>query len=214
VTAEIDHLFVLADPGAPNADALVEAGFTEGSPRRHPGQGTTNRRFFFENAMLEFLWVERADEAGSDRVQKTHLLERWHRRDTGGSPFGICARPPANAKACAPFPAWKYRPPYLPADRSILVAENAQTIEEPFLFYLPRGEPPSDDPEHEAGLQLLTNVLVHTPVSRPFTESFRGVDGLVSVTAGDHHHMTLVFDHKNQGSTLDLRPALPLTIRY
>ncbi|MGA9266227.1 MAG: hypothetical protein WBV79_07185, partial [Rhodomicrobium sp.] len=50
---EIDHIFVLTDMDAPSAGALLRLGLTEGPPNRHPGQGTANRRFFFDNAMLE-----------------------------------------------------------------------------------------------------------------------------------------------------------------
>ena len=60
---EIDHIFVLTDTDAPSAGALLRLGLTEGPPNRHAGQGTANRRFFFDNAMLELLWVENVDEA-------------------------------------------------------------------------------------------------------------------------------------------------------
>jgi len=46
---EVDHLFVCANLGAPEADSLIAFGLTEGAPNVHPGQGTANRRFFFHN---------------------------------------------------------------------------------------------------------------------------------------------------------------------
>ena len=46
-TMHLDHIFIRARPGAPEAEALKAFGLTEGSPNRHPGQGTANRRFFF-----------------------------------------------------------------------------------------------------------------------------------------------------------------------
>jgi hypothetical protein len=49
---ELDHLFVCASPGAPEAEKLVEFGLQEGPPNQHPGQGTANRRFSFANAMI------------------------------------------------------------------------------------------------------------------------------------------------------------------
>ena len=53
-----DHAFVFVGAGAPDADfGLVAAGLVEGTPNIHPGQGTQNRRFFFQNGMIEFLWV-------------------------------------------------------------------------------------------------------------------------------------------------------------
>jgi hypothetical protein len=51
VAVELDHAFIACRPGAPEADALLRQGFVEGSPNTHPGQGTANRRFFFDNFM-------------------------------------------------------------------------------------------------------------------------------------------------------------------
>ncbi|MGH8238896.1 MAG: hypothetical protein ACREXP_18010 [Steroidobacteraceae bacterium] len=53
IPVEVDHVFVSASVGAPEGDRLLDLGLVEGSPNRHPGQGTANRRFFFANAMLE-----------------------------------------------------------------------------------------------------------------------------------------------------------------
>jgi hypothetical protein len=57
---EFDHLFVFTTVNAPEVDDILASGFTEGTSNLHPGQGTANRRIFFHNAMLEFLWI--ADE--------------------------------------------------------------------------------------------------------------------------------------------------------
>lgn len=211
---EIDHLFIMTSPGAPAADQLVERGVTEGASRTHPGQGTTNRRFFFDNAMLEFLWVHDTDEAGSDPVQPTYLLQRWRRRDSGGSPFGLCFRPAPQTDETPPFPTWDYRPPYLPAELDIKVADNAAALEEPFLFFLPWGRPPDDPPNHDAGLQTLTEVTVHTPARNTPSAAFRAIDRLIRFKNAERHHMTLVFDGGKQGATLEFHPTEPLTIRY
>src|ERR1700759_3284416 len=87
---EIDHVFICTSAGGSEADQLVAFGLTEGSRNHHPGQGTANRRFFFENAMLELLWVEDAEEARSEAVRRLALWERWSQRNLGASPFGIC----------------------------------------------------------------------------------------------------------------------------
>jgi hypothetical protein len=49
----VDHFFVCCAAGAPEAEALTQRGLREGSSNTHPGQGTANRRFFFENLYLE-----------------------------------------------------------------------------------------------------------------------------------------------------------------
>ena len=214
VTLEIDHVFVMTDPGAPVADELVEAGISEGTSRSHPGQGTSNRRFFFENVMFEFLWIRDPVEASSELVQPTRLLERWRLRDTGGSPFGICFRPATQSDESPPFTTREYRPPYLPDDRSIEIADNAGAIEEPFLFFLPWVLPRENVPDHDAGLGALTEVTVRAPMRRPPTDALRTVGRLVHFEEAATHHLTLVFDKNGHGKTLDLRPRCPVTIRY
>ncbi|WP_152039371.1 VOC family protein [Salinigranum salinum] len=211
---EVDHVFVMTAPGAPAADGLVEAGLTEGASRTHPGQGTTNRRFFFENAMLEFLWVHDRDEAESEAMRPTHLLERWTRRDGDASPFGLCFRPADTAVETPPFPAWDYEPPYLPADRDIQVGDNAGVVSEPFLFYLSWGCSPSDPPEHDAGLTALTSVTLHTPTADTPSDALSAVSRLVDIEPAETHRMTLVFDDGGRGETLDIRPDAPLVMRY
>jgi hypothetical protein len=214
MSVEIDHIFVMTAPDAPAADEFVDEGITEDASRVHPGQGTTNRRFFFDNAMFEFLWVHDTDEAGSDLVQPTYLLERWRRRDTGGSPFGLCFRPTPQTRGTPPFTAWDYEPPYLPADLDIKVADNAANLREPFLFFLPWAQPPDDPPSHDAGVRTLTEVIVHTPSGNPSSDALRTIDRLIRFENAESHHMTLVFDEGIQGETLELHPTEPLTIRY
>ncbi len=52
---KIDHIFIFSNEHGKEANELVELGFTEGSNRVHKGQGTTNRKFYFENFYLEIL---------------------------------------------------------------------------------------------------------------------------------------------------------------
>src|SRR5262245_20497294 len=95
---EFDHLFICTNSGASEADRLLEFGLTEGTRNIHLGQGTESRRFFFRNAMLEFLWVRDEREVQSDLISPTRLWERWRYRQTGYSPFGICFRPGRRAE--------------------------------------------------------------------------------------------------------------------
>ena len=96
---EFDHLFITTSVGAPEADRLLRAGFAEGEPNVHSGQGSSCRRFFFQNAYLEFLWVENESEARAAPVERTQLWERWCWERTGASPFGIGLRPSSMVSA-------------------------------------------------------------------------------------------------------------------
>jgi len=131
---ELDHLFVCTAPGASEAEKLAEFGLHEGPPNRHPGQGTANRRFAFANAMIELLWVSDAHEAQSERARRTLLWERWSGREAEASPFGICLRPADSSSTEPPFPAWQYRPTYLPDPLLMYIGDAG--IEEPMWVYL------------------------------------------------------------------------------
>ena len=137
---EVDHFFICTDIGAPMADALASFGWVEGPPNTHPGQGTANRRFFFDNAMLELLWVHDEVEAGSEPGRRAHLLERWQGRAAGASPFGVIFRPVEAAPQALPFPGWTYRPAYLPEDRSMHIGHNSDDITEPLCVYVSEGQ--------------------------------------------------------------------------
>ncbi len=126
----------------PMADQLVEAGFAEGTPNRHPGQGTANRRFFFDNAFIEFIWVADEAEIRSDLVAPTRLWERMNWRESGASPFEICIRPVGDQPGEIPFSTFSYRPPYLPPGDEIPMADQVP-VEEPGSFVNLAGKAPA-----------------------------------------------------------------------
>lgn len=80
-SVELDHVFICTAAGAPEADLLSDLGLTEGPPNVHPGQGTVNRRFCFQNALLELLWVHDPEQAQNAYRRPTHL---WERLSTSG----------------------------------------------------------------------------------------------------------------------------------
>ncbi len=219
----LDHVFVTTSAGAHAADALVALGFTEGPGGVHPGQGTANRRFFFRNAMLEFLWVCNADDARSPLTRPTRLWERCQRADPHICPFGLCLRPGDDAATAPPFSAWPYRPRYLPGNLAIDVAGNSEALDEPMLFHLVFGARPdaaaSSDRhplEHATGVRELTRVRWMRPSRRPPSAELRAVvkTGLLDVGDGDAHVLELGFDDEPDRGHADLRPALPLVLRW
>ena len=131
---ELDHLFVCAAPGAPEAEKLVRFGLHEGPPNQHPGQGTACRRFSFANAMIELIWVSERREAQNECTRRTLLWERWYGRQCNASPFGLCVRPVNPKDTGSPFPAWEYRPAYLPGPLSTHISEAG--LEEPMWIHL------------------------------------------------------------------------------
>lgn len=163
MTLHLDHVFICTSVEAPEAEALLDAGLVEGSSNIHPGQGTANRKFFFENAFLELLWVRDEREARSALTTPTRLWERWTERGGNANPFGICLSSSQGAASLLPFSSWTYRPRYLPEERYILFADGAP-LSEPELFALSwprhRSSPPTEPTSHRVGLFAFRSVSI------------------------------------------------------
>ena len=128
---QVDHVFVMCDVGAPEAEALARLGLREGPPNTHPGQGTACRRFFFLDTYLELVWVHDEAEARSEGVAPTRLWERWSGRHAGACPFGIVLR---DGRDAPPWSTWPYRPSYLPPGEAIAF-EQSTTMSQPEILY-------------------------------------------------------------------------------
>jgi hypothetical protein len=214
MTFEVDHAFVGCTPGAPEADALLARGFVEGSPNTHPGQGTANRRFFFDNFMLEFLWVTDAKEATSAQTGRTRLWERCTHRESRINPFGIIFRAAGGVDAPPPFATWSYTPSYLPRGLALQVARGT-TLQEPELFYVPFLRPPanrSNEPiNHALPLRHLRALCVGVANLSGLSRAQLSVRaaGQVSYFESTEHVLQMCFDGA-PNLRVDLRPAAPL----
>jgi hypothetical protein len=210
---ELDHLFVCAAPGAPEAEELIQFGLHEGPSNQHPRQGTANRRFAFSNAMIELLWVSDMGEAQSQDTKCTLLWERWSGRIGRGCPFGICVRPvDSEHTGPLPFPSWEYRPAYLPDPLVMHIGEAG--IEEPmwvYLSFMGRLHREEQFVEHPigireiTGLTLTTPVLLHSHASGKITQS-----EILKIRLGDTHLLEIEFDN-NRGK--ERRPYLPFVFQ-
>lgn len=218
---EIDHVFVVCRNGAPELEPLLHLGFTEGAANVHAGQGTACRRLFFENAFLELIWLQDRREAAAPAIAGTHLAERCD-PDSGWSPFGLCFRPAPGGPFQLPFQTWDYRPPDLPAGLSIPIGMNASRSEEPLVFGLSFNRRPDQYPEdrrqplrHASGARALTRLEFHLPAV-DLSDTMRAVadTGLVSIQHPAAFLLEVELDLARQGKTADLRPTLPLVLRW
>ena len=215
----VDHLFICVREGGHEAQRLISLGLYEGSPNAHPGQGTRNRRFFFQNFMLELIWLDDPAAAASEAVRRTLLLDRCQQRDA--CPFGVCLVPFDVRGAEVPFPAWGYRPPYAPDSPPIQVATGAG-LDEPMWFYLDFVGPielrrlrEAEPKEHPIGVRELTRIHLSSPTEPP-SEAARVLRerGVVTFAAASEYLAELTFDGGGAGAQADLRPDLPLILRW
>ncbi len=213
---ELDHVFIWAARGAPEAEKLIEFGLREGSPNQHLGQGTANRRFNFANSMLELLWVSNEGDAQSNRTRPTLLWERWCGREGGASPFGICLRPADSHNTQPPFAAWKYRPEYLPDPLCLHI--GGAGIEEPmwvFLSFMRRIHREQGFLEHPIGIREITGLTLTSPAPlRSDPSKIILETGILATRVGAFSLLEIEFDHNRRKTRADFRPHLPLVFRF
>ena len=211
MSIELDHVFVCLSQGAPEAEHLVRFGLIEGPSNVHPGQGTANRRFFFENAMLELLWVDNPNEARNEQTAPTQLCDRWSGRlDGATSPFGIVMRPTHQESITPPFAAWEYKPDYFPAGMSLHIGDTG--IDEPMWVFMPllrqRGR---EIPEHPNGVREITALTLKSP--SPLRSGIAEALPILTIEPGPTHLLTVEFDHGVRNESTDLRRHLPLILK-
>jgi hypothetical protein len=197
------------------AEDLVDAGLVEGSSNTHSGQGTANRRFFFESGFLELLWVHDACEAQSPVVAPPRLWDRWVERGRTANPFGLCFSSLDGPDPVLPFSTWAYRPDYLSDGRHFLFADH-QPLSEPEVFLLgwPQGQssPDAEPKKHPLGLQEMRCASVGLTDPDAISGSLRAIReaGLVEI----HHSATpeLVIEFTSQRRIDRDIPSLGLTL--
>ena len=210
---ELDHIFIVTDPGASAADLLSGMGFVEGTRNAHPGQGTANRRFFFANSMLELLYVHDPQEAANGPGSRLRFTERT--ADAQASPFGLIVR--ANAGTTEkPFPGWSYYPEYFPADKCFHVGENSDLLEEPLCICIPLGLlPTKSQSQPENPRETITEVRISVPIVRPsLTLEAIAKCERISLRLNEPHLLELVFNEEQEGQSKDMTPELPLVVRW
>lgn len=138
-------MFIFCTHGDGLADRLLSAGFVETYRRRHPGQGTENACFCFDNAFVKLLWMNDEAEIRSPSIARTALFERSRHLELGTCPFGISWR------GYSSISTWPYRPPYLPPPMAIDVATDGDDPHQPMMFKSPGDSPPSSWPTERRG---------------------------------------------------------------
>jgi hypothetical protein len=212
MSLELDHFFILTEPGAPAASLLSDIGLIEGIANDHPGQGTSNRRFFFSDSMLELLYIRDAREATVGPGSRLHLAERI--ADSSASPFGLVFRE-TDGSTSEYFPGWQYYPEYLSAEQYFHVGKNSGQIDEPLCIVLPQT---FSQPIRQPGngrFDSVTEVRVSFPSRRtsPVLEAVAQCR-MLSLISGVPHLMEVVFNGNREHQAEDLRPFIPLTISW
>jgi|SRR6476661_2258417 len=213
----IHHIFIFTETPTAAAEELLAFGLLEGSSRVHAGQGTANRKFYFENFFLEVLWVQNAAELHSPVTGPSQLWQRAAYREYRASPFGLCLDNTPATDAVFRTAA-RYQPAYLPASCSIDVLAHGHNLSLPWTFRLPRQSTPTAAAEpthHPNGLQQLTQAafgLAQFDAADEFVRVLAGHQQLQFVAA-PLNNLALTFDDHRRGKTQEFA-SMDLVIHY
>lgn len=210
-----DHIFIFAESGKV-ADKLVEFGLVEGSSRIHTGQGTINRKFYFENFFLEILWVHNEKEIKSDLVRPIGLWERADHKRNEFSPFGLCIVNDEDNNSLFEN-SYKYQPDYFPGGMLIEILKNENQPQLPWTFRLPfKGQKKNDtEPkDHKNGIKSLTKVTFNCNglTADKYLHYFKDQSN-IEFTSSNEYGLVLTFDN-NQQQERRFFEELNLTIEY
>ncbi|MBF6023338.1 VOC family protein [Lysobacter niastensis] len=216
-----DHAWLVVTPGAPERAALERAGLqVSDAINRHDGQGTSSITFEFENGYLELIWPDAsvALAPGSERAMEK-VRERMAWRSSGRSPIGVAAA--RTTQEALPLQGWTISPAWLRPGTAIEILTPRDDRVSPSLFVVPGYLAVSADasravPRHPLGVRKVTSVRVTTPPGYVPIDAMRYYTslGLVQTQPGPEWMLELTFDGGKQGAERDLRPELPLVLRY
>ena len=213
---DADHIFIFTDDNGKVADQLVKFGLTEGSNRVHVGQGTTNRKFYFDNFFLEILWVHDTNEIESEKIKPIGLWQRAKFKINSFSPFGLCIINTSETDELFEN-AFKYQPDYFPQGQTIDILKNENQSSLPWTFRLPfKGQKRNinEPTEHKNGISLLSKTTFEhrENIEATFLNFFEQEQNIEFIKS-DRTWLNLTFDNGTQGLTTEFE-TLKLTVHY
>jgi hypothetical protein len=222
---ELDHVYVVVPDYQDAARHLGEAGITLDTAfvSRHEGGGTASVSALFENAYLEILWVEptvSVEEANRSDVEEFVRATAWSEGEP--SPFGIGLRRTPGAPDSLPYSGDRESAEWAEPG-TFFFSFHTSSDDEPAVFVVPEyialttwiDQARDEDPsllDHGLGVSQITAVIIRTGSPPAAAEEIQL--GSLEFHPSALPLMELVFDEGHQGATLDLRPGLPMILRY
>lgn len=214
MSLSLDHVFILTEPGAESAGRLADLGLTEGTANTHPGQGTSNRRFFLNGFTIELLYVSDRDEALNGAGRVLGLVNRIE--NFRASPFGVVVRV-SSSDSTPDFPNWRYFPDYFDGKLSFHVGENSALLEEPLCICMPPSLPKAQAvPTEYANPEWRLTGLEITVPTMSLSTTMQHVAAIpeISFITGESHVMSMTFNNGAAGRSENLNPELPMTVSW
>jgi Glyoxalase-like domain len=222
---EFDHIWIMVSPDAPERSALERAGFQISKDvNHHEGTGTSSITVELDNTYLELMWPDPKVPVslGMERAaEKYHQRQLW--RTSGWCPIGLGFRHATSSNEAFPFPIWTWTADWMPKGSVMEMLTPRDDTRSPALFIEPLAL--SDTGEqaaraklyhHPIGVHRITALQLISPKTyQPIAAlTYMQKQHLLSVKPGDEWIVELTFDDGKREKSKDLRPDLPLVIRY
>ena len=213
------HLMIHVAAGAPERASLERIGLTISPVVNHDdGQGTTTITVEFDNGFIELAWP---DSTVSLRPELAIVPRKWKRqsewRTSGWSPFGIALLRGPHAPDSLPVPTWRARAEWMPPGSGLeIITPRADTLS-PTIYVAGWSDTvPAAYRHHALGVHRVTGVCILAPRNYAPTEAYRFMAGLraFETGVGETWCAELTLDEGRRHRIADLRPTLPLVLRY
>jgi Glyoxalase-like domain len=222
---ELDHVWIMVSPNAPEREAVQRAGF-QISPdmNRHDGQGTASITVEFENSYLELMWPDSTVTVapGLERAAEK-FRQRMLWRSSGWCPIGVGLRRTTPSNDALPFPTWSWTAEWMPKGTKMEMLTPRDDTRSPALFIEPRALTDTSEQaarasryHHPIGTRHITAIRLISPKTyeRIAALKYLQTEYVLSVTQGDQWLLELTFEGGKRKKSKDLRPDLPVVIRY
>lgn len=231
-TLTLSHVWVVVGPGAPERAVLEKAGFRIApTVNRHDGQGTASVTVELLNGFLELIYpdstvpVSPASQAGANKFR---LKSKW--RETDYSPIGVVFDRTPTTPDTLPFATWKISadwmekgtfiemmtPKEMPKAVSLSISSHPESMRATQNEALARDSVQGAMFLHPNGARRLTGLKIVAPSADrlPPAATFVAKHTPVKFDLGRQWVVEVTLDNGSQHVTKDLRPKLPMIVRY
>jgi hypothetical protein len=222
---EFDHVWIMVSPNAPERAALERAELQISKEvNHHEGTGTSSITVEFENSYLELMWLDPAVPVapGLERAAEKYR-QRMPWRTSGWSPVGLGFRRTTASNDALPFPTWSWTAEWMPKGSSMEMLTPRDDTRSPALFIEPRALTDTGKQaqralvyHHPIGVHRATAVRLVSPKTYRLIEPLTYLQKMrvLDLAEGAEWLVELTFDGGKEKKSKDLRPDLPIVIRY
>ena len=227
---QIYYLFAFSAVGKQLIPFLRKLGLNCTEPQSNPAQGTVSTLIFFENVYLEIFWLEKASHlTQSEMMREFNFQARVNWLETGAVPFGFG------------LSYFTGNDNFLPSTVEA-IGTDERSISEQLLEFCPINLSNPEEPicylipDYEAKRNRLNRVLATAEqIMNPSLEMRKlthvklrvisdfvitpplidlATQKLLEIEYRKHPLLELTFDDGNQKRFVDLRPLIPIVLRY